>query len=94
MRAGLRRLGFELLVPDELASPVTTAVLAGGMVDVVDYIEWLRREHALHIAGGLDEMAATMFRVGHMGRAVGPDVVEAYLAATGDYLAAGRRSGP
>jgi alanine-glyoxylate transaminase/serine-glyoxylate transaminase/serine-pyruvate transaminase len=85
-RAGLRALGFEMLVPDEWASPVTTAVLARPEMDVADYEGWLRERHRLVIGGGLGELSGRLFRVGHMGAAANPEVVEAFLAATADYL--------
>jgi alanine-glyoxylate transaminase/serine-glyoxylate transaminase/serine-pyruvate transaminase len=86
VREGLRELGFEPLVRDEVASPVTTAVLTRPGMDVSHYIEWLRERHRLRIAGGIGELAGKIFRVGHMGRAAAPEVVEAYLAATAEYL--------
>jgi alanine-glyoxylate transaminase/serine-glyoxylate transaminase/serine-pyruvate transaminase len=87
VREGLQELDFEPLVPDEVASPVTTAVLALPGMDVSHYIEWLRERHKLRVSGGIGELAGKIFRVGHMGRAASPDVVEAYLAATAQYLA-------
>ena len=55
-------------------------------MDVEDYMGWLDREHGLRLGGGLGEMAGRSFRVGHMGRAAEPDVVDAYLRATAEYL--------
>jgi aspartate aminotransferase-like enzyme len=79
-------MGFEMLVPDEVASPVTTAVRAKPEMSVEDYVEWLRRERRLRIAGATGELAGKVFRVAHMGRAAEPEVVDAYLASTREYL--------
>jgi alanine-glyoxylate transaminase / serine-glyoxylate transaminase / serine-pyruvate transaminase len=86
VRSGLRELGFEMLVPDEIASPVTTAVLAPTGMIVDDYLDWVRRAHRLRLAPGLGEWAGRIFRVGHMARASDPAVVEAFLDATREYL--------
>lgn len=86
-REGLGELGFEMLVADEWASPVTTAVWARPGMDVADYQEWLRQRHRLLIGGGLGELSGRIFRVGHMGAAADPAVVDTFLRATADYLA-------
>jgi alanine-glyoxylate transaminase/serine-glyoxylate transaminase/serine-pyruvate transaminase len=87
VREGLGELGFEMVVPEAAASPVTTAVWALPGMDVSDYLEWLRRERRMRLGGGLGDLAGRSFRVGHMGRAADPDVVDAYLRATAEYLA-------
>jgi alanine-glyoxylate transaminase/serine-glyoxylate transaminase/serine-pyruvate transaminase len=89
VRSGLRELGFEMMVPDEDASPVTTAVLGLPGMDVDDYMRWLAEERGMRIGGGFGQFAGRAFRVGHMGRALCPEVVERYLAATAEYV--GRR---
>jgi alanine-glyoxylate transaminase/serine-glyoxylate transaminase/serine-pyruvate transaminase len=86
VREGLRELGFEMVIPDEHASPVTTAVWGRSDMDVADYMSWLRQERGLRIGGGLGDLAGRSFRVGHMGLAAEPEVVGAYLEATEDYL--------
>jgi alanine-glyoxylate transaminase / serine-glyoxylate transaminase / serine-pyruvate transaminase len=86
VREGLKEMGFEMLVPDEVASPVTTAVLGLPGMDVPAYMRWLLDEHGMRIGGGFNELAGRIFRVGHIGRAAEPEVVQAYLAATSDYL--------
>jgi alanine-glyoxylate transaminase / serine-glyoxylate transaminase / serine-pyruvate transaminase len=86
VREGLRELGFRLLADEEWASPVTTAVWAREGMDLPDYMEWLRLRRGLRVAGGLGELAGRIFRVGHMGEAANPEVVDAFLLATGEYL--------
>jgi len=92
IRDGLRELGFELVVADGDASPVTTAVWALPGMDVDDYLAWLRRERRLRLGGGLGELAGRIFRVGTMGEAARPGVVDAYLSATAAYVDQMRRS--
>jgi alanine-glyoxylate transaminase/serine-glyoxylate transaminase/serine-pyruvate transaminase len=85
-RDGLRELGFEMLVADEWASPVTTAAWALAGMDVADYQEWLRLRRRLLVGGGLAGLAGRLLRVSHMGAASDPAVVDSFLRATGDYL--------
>ncbi|MGH2450958.1 MAG: pyridoxal-phosphate-dependent aminotransferase family protein [Candidatus Limnocylindria bacterium] len=86
VRTALREMGFEMLIPDEIASPVTTAVLARPGMDVVHYTDWLRTRRRLRIAGGIGDLAGKIFRVGHMGKAADSAVVDDYLEATAEYL--------
>lgn len=87
VREGLRELGFRMVVADHHASPVCTAVWSRDGMDVHHYLEWMRRERGLRLGGGLGpKLAGKAFRVGHMGRAAEPEVVDAYLMATADYL--------
>jgi aspartate aminotransferase-like enzyme len=79
-------MGFEMLVPDAVASPVTTAVLGMPGMDVNDYMRWLLEEHAIRIGGGFGQYAGKVFRIGHMGRAKDPEVIDRYLALTATYL--------
>jgi alanine-glyoxylate transaminase/serine-glyoxylate transaminase/serine-pyruvate transaminase len=86
VREGLRELGFEMMVPDEVASPVTTAVLGLPGMDVLDYMRWLLDEHGIRIGGGLGPFAGKIFRIGHMGRAMEPGTIAQYLELTSRYL--------
>ena len=86
VREGLREMGFELMVPDEVASPVTTAALGRPGMDVHDYMRWLLEEHGIRIGGGFGPWAGKMFRIGHMGRAMEPGIIDNYLALTAEYV--------
>jgi aspartate aminotransferase-like enzyme len=86
VREGLRELEFKMLVADQDASPVCTAAWGLPGMDIEDYLNWLRREHGLRLGGGIGELQGRIFRVGHMGRAAEPVVVDAYLEATAEYL--------
>ena len=82
VREGLGELGFEMVIPDAFASPVTTAVWGLPGMDVNDYLDWMRRERGLRLGGGLGDLSGRAFRVGHMGRAADPEVVDAYRRGT------------
>ena len=86
VRDGLRELGFEMMVPDEVASPVTTAVMGRPGMDVHAYMDWLLEEHEIRIGGGLGPWSGKAFRVGHMGRAKEPEIVDRYLKLTAEYI--------
>src|SRR5262245_34280566 len=86
IRGGLRELGFEMMVPDRVASPVTTAVLGLSGMDVDDYLRWLLDEHGMRVGGGFGAFAGRAFRVGHMGRAMEPAVIDRYLELTATYV--------
>src|SRR5712692_709168 len=86
VRDGLEEMGFEMLAPISVASPVTTAAFGLPGMDVSDYLEWLLKNHRIHIGGGLGELRGRIFRVGHMGRAAEPEAIDRYLRATADYV--------
>ena len=78
VRAGLRRLGFEMFVADDVASPVTTSAYAHPELPVADMQRFLM-ERSIFISGGLDDLADRIFRIGHMGRSIDRDEVEFLL---------------
>lgn len=88
VREGLREQGFEMMVPDQVASPVTTAVLGLPGMDVPDYMRWLLDEHGIRIGGGLGPFAGKIFRIGHMGRATHTETIDRYLELTAGYVSA------
>lgn len=86
VREGLEEMGFPMLSPLAVASPVTTAAYGAPGMDISDYMSWLLREHNIRIGGGLGPLAGKIFRVGHMGRAAEPEAIDRYLALTAEYL--------
>lgn len=66
LRQGLRNLGFELLIPEEYASPTVTTALGRPDFPAEEVIQGLKRRGIL-IAGGLEELHGKVFRIGHMG---------------------------
>lgn len=86
VRQGLRDLGFETFIPDEWACPLISAVRTRPDVPVSDLQAFLRDEHGILIAGGLEELRGVIFRVGHMGKAASPAYSQAFLQGVADFL--------
>ncbi len=86
VREGLEEMGFPMLAPLAIASPVTTAAYGLPGMDVPDYMSWLLREHHIRIGGGLGALTGKIFRIGHMGRAAEPEAVDRYLKLTAEYI--------
>jgi alanine-glyoxylate transaminase/serine-glyoxylate transaminase/serine-pyruvate transaminase len=86
VREGLEEMGFQMLSPVGIASPVTTASYGLPGMSIADYMDYLLHEHRIRIGGGLRELSGKIFRVGHMGRAAEPAAIDRYLRATADYV--------
>ena len=86
VRSGLRKLGFELLVPDEFAAPTATAVKQRREFTVAELIQWLETERGICIAGGIAELAGKIFRVGHLGKATTDEYLAEFLSAMAEFL--------
>jgi len=86
VRQGLRDLGFEMFVADEWACPVISAVRARPDVPAGELHDFLRDEHGILIAGGLEELHGIIFRVGHIGKAVSREYSLAFLQGVEDFL--------
>lgn len=84
-RSGLLELGFTLFPNPAFAAPVISAFNVRPDIDAAALQHYLL-EQGLMVSGGLGELQGQIFRVGHMGRAKEPAVVEALLAATRDFL--------
>ncbi len=81
VRAALRGMGFSMFVPDEYASPITTAVHAHPELPVPELVDTLRSRYGIYISGGLGDMATGIFRIGHMGTAIESAENDLLLAA-------------
>ena len=86
VREGLEEMGFRMLSPIDIASPVTTASYGLPGMNIPEYMGYLLREHHIQIGGGLGPLSGKIFRVGHMGRAAEPGAIDRYLRATADYV--------
>ena len=71
--------------PPDAAAPVISALNIRPGVDPAELQGYLIR-HGLMISGGLGELKGKIIRVGHMGHAKEPAVVEALLEAVGAFL--------
>jgi alanine-glyoxylate transaminase/serine-glyoxylate transaminase/serine-pyruvate transaminase len=78
VRSGLRGMGFEMFVDDDVASPVTTSVHAHPDLPPADLVSYLV-ERSIFISGGLADLTGKIFRIGHMGTAIERGEVELLL---------------
>ena len=85
-REGLTDMGFEMFVEGPHASPLITAAKGRPDMSIAEMARFLRDECSIMIGGGIDELAGKIFRVGHMGRAISPAYIEAFLAGVRDFL--------
>ena len=89
VRQGIRALGLRTFIPDEIASPLVT-VIAGREGAPADGLRrYLLAKHDILVAGGLEDLAGRIVRVGHMGRATSREYVEAFLAGVRGWVEAG-----
>jgi len=86
VRAGLRRLGFEMFTPDAYASPLLTAVRGLPGMDVERLRRYLVEEWQIMVSGGLEKLRGRIFRVGHIGKAASQEYVDQFLAGVEAYL--------
>jgi aspartate aminotransferase-like enzyme len=66
-REGAKAMGLSLFSPDEERSAVVTAICLPDGVDARDLVRSLRERFGITVAGGHGELAARVFRVGHIG---------------------------
>jgi len=85
-RVGLTDMGFEMFVEGPHASPLITAAKGRPDISIAEMARFLKDEWGILIGGGLDELAGKIFRVGHMGRAISPEYVEAFLSGVKDFI--------
>lgn len=87
VRAGLRNLGFEMLVCDADAShTVTTFHKRPDMENEMELRQFLLEEHGYLISSAWGPLAGKVHRVGHMGRASAPDYLIPCLVGIEDFV--------
>jgi aspartate aminotransferase-like enzyme len=68
-RAGLRNIGFAMLVSDADASPTVTAFWKrDDMANGQELQEYMATRHGYMLAGGLGKLSGQIVRLGHMGK--------------------------
>ena len=73
-RAGLRNLGFKMLVRDEDASPtITTFCIRDDMANAQELSGYLAEKHSILLAAAFGPFDDKVMRFGHMGRASSAD---------------------
>lgn len=89
VRQGIRELGLQTFIPDDIASPLVT-VIAGREDAQADALRrYLQVKHDIMVSGGLEDLAGRIVRVGHMGRASSQEYVEAFLTGVREWVQAG-----
>jgi alanine-glyoxylate transaminase/serine-glyoxylate transaminase/serine-pyruvate transaminase len=86
VRSALGAMGFELFVEGEYACPLITAVKARPEFPVAELLDFLRAEAGIMLGAGIGELRGKIFRVGHMGRAIEDEYVDALLNGVADFL--------
>ncbi|HTX79917.1 MAG TPA: aminotransferase class V-fold PLP-dependent enzyme, partial [Longilinea sp.] len=81
LRAGLRRLGYQLFTPDEEMTPVLTAAYCPEGVSSGAIVAYLSDRYQIKISGGLGDLKDKMFRVGTMSPLVSEADVDSLLLA-------------
>ena len=76
-RDGVRNLGLELLVHDETyASNTVTAIKIPENIDGAKFVNMVRTEENVVLAGGQGKLSGKIFRIGHMGSVTADDIEE------------------
>jgi aspartate aminotransferase-like enzyme len=86
-RAGLRNLGFELLVADQDASfTITTVRKRADMETEQELRDFLLQRHGFFVSGAGGPLAGEVTRIGHMGKASTPEYLFPFLLAIEEYV--------
>ena len=76
-RDGVRNLGLELLVQDETyASNTVTAIKMPENIDGAKFVNMVRTEKNVVLAGGQGKLSGKVFRIGHLGHVSEADIEE------------------
>lgn len=87
IKQGVRSLGLETYVPDEIASPTVTAVILPERVKAQALRDYLEEYHGIMVAGAdADVCKGSAFRIGHMGPEATVGNAVSVLVAIEDYL--------
>lgn len=89
VRQGLRGLGFEPLVDDEVAAPGLTAAATPSGTAPADLLAALHRDGLDCVRPALEVFAARAVRVDHVGASAEPAAVERLLKAVSEHLRSG-----
>lgn len=78
-RAAFKEMGIPLLTSDEDASPTVTAVKPEDF-EAEELRSSLKKEFAMEVAGGQQQLAKKIIRIGHMGYCSPADLLQAIAA--------------
>lgn len=86
LRDGVEALGLTLFAPRSLMAPVLTAVNCPPGVISSELVKYLIEEHHIQITAGFGPFRDSVFRVGHMGNAIGEEDIDALLTGLRRFL--------
>ena len=75
-RQGAKSLGLSLFADESHASNTVTAINSPDGVDTAKFLQLLREEHGLILAGGQERLRGKIFRIGHLGYVTEDDIDE------------------
>ena len=80
-RDGIKNLGLELLVQDETyASNTVTAIKMPENIDGAKFVNMVRTDENVVLAGGQGKLSGKVFRIGHLGHVTEADIEEVLAA--------------
>ena len=85
VRGGVRSLGLRLLPHESVASDTVTAVRIPDGVDGAGLVSRMADDHGVILAGGQQQLAGKIIRIGHMGRCEAREL-EQVIEALADVL--------
>ncbi len=80
IRQEIRKMGLELFVSDDDASPTLTSIKVPEGVDNHEWLKILREKYGLIMAGGMGDVKEKIVRIAHMGYVDKGDLEEALSA--------------
>jgi len=87
VRAGLREIGFEPIVPDDEASfTVTTFWIRDDMRNRLELRDFMLQKHGFLLATAMGEFALRVLRIGHMGKSGTRDYIVPCLLGMEDFV--------
>ncbi len=87
VRAGLRNIGFEMLVRDEDASFTVTAVCKrADMEHEQEVRDFLDAKHGYTVSGTWGKLTGEAFRISHMGQSSSPEYLYPFLLGIEDFV--------
>jgi aspartate aminotransferase-like enzyme len=73
-RDGIKSLGLSLFAEESHASNTVTAIKSPDGLEVKKMLQILREEHQVILAGGQQQLAGKIFRIGHLGWVTEDDI--------------------
>lgn len=80
LRSGVRKLGLDLFVSDDCASPTVTSIKVPAGIEAKNWLEILKEKYKTVLAGGMGETKGKIIRVAHMGFVTKKDLDEVLIA--------------